>query len=82
MLPSNLPTVITYLVGNYENTLHPLSSNRNIPKCYSSILLQHHQTTPQNSYAGKTESRTLQNRAEKPRKSIIFLLAASVTRMR
>ena len=22
MLPSNLPTVITYLVGNYENTLH------------------------------------------------------------
>ena len=56
------------------------SSNRNIPKCYSSILLQHYQTTSQNSYAGKAESRAHKNRAEKPRKIDYFPLGGSASR--
>ena len=79
MLPSNLSTVITYLVDKHENTLH-----HPIPKPqHSEMLLFHPPATlsndTQNSYAAKAESGTLQNRAEKPRKSIIFLLAVSLS---
>ena len=79
MLPSNLPTVIAYLVGNYKNILHnphpQTATFRNVTLPSSCNTIKRHSRT-----AAKAESGTLQNRAEKPRKSIIFLLAVSASR--
>ena len=50
MLPSNLPTVIAYLVGKHENTLH----NPILKPQHSEMLLFHPPATPLNDTSEQT----------------------------